>query len=381
MKLRKYYEIKYKQICICVFFLILVFILGLVLFRSYAIYVEKKEYDIIEGEIPGFSDIKLAILIDGEKSETIPERGLYATEVICKKTQEDGSFTTTTVGSWDYNAWNLKLDYIENGSRCNVSFTSNLSQEEYDSYINAGVSLRRNTYRGKDITAYYQNGTLYSMIESCSFDDIYVGDYIEGSKFTWLVADLNNYIYTGNPTLKRCHATIIPKGPLTQARMNSTNTTVGGYYGSEMVQKTLTNLLHEYIFPDFGDHVVNYYSLLSNDMISNLINRYGRSTGATNNFAWYERKIDLMSEVNVFGNTIWSSSGFDVGIDNEQYAIFRLRSELIHSLGKEQSGNVFNFWLKNVVDQYAFGFVYSGRDASSLGASNTGGVLPRFLID
>ena len=116
-------------------------------------------------------------------------------------------------------------------------------------------------------------------------------------------------------------------------------------------------------------------------MISNLINRYGRSTGATNNFAWYERKIDLMSEVNVFGNTIWSSSGFDVGIDNEQYAIFRLRSELIHSLGKEQSGNVFNFWLKNVVDQYAFGFVYSGRDASSLGASNTGGVLPRFLID
>ena len=83
----------------------------------------------------------LSVSIDGEKSKSIPSRGLYKTSVECS-----GERTT---GEWDYNAWNLVLNNVESNAKCNISFTSNLTEEEYNQYIEAGKALRRNTYRGK----------------------------------------------------------------------------------------------------------------------------------------------------------------------------------------------------------------------------------------
>ena len=45
---------------------------------------------------------------------------------------------------------------------------------------------------------------------------------------------------------------------------------------------------------------------------------------------------DLMSEVNIYGTTVWSTSGHDTGIDNRQYAIFQLKPEFINSYGTER---------------------------------------------
>ena len=167
------------------------------LLRSYALYEEKKEFNVLKGQIPDFGyDIKmLSVVVDGEKSKNIPNRGYYKTQIDC---------SNGTRGEWDYNAWSLTLENVSENARCHITFTSNLSEEEYNKYIEAGKALRRNTDRGKDITSYHNDGSLYEMISSGRFDDIYVGDYIKDSKNRiWFIADIDNYMYTGDNELTK----------------------------------------------------------------------------------------------------------------------------------------------------------------------------------
>ena len=320
--------------------------------------------------------------------------------------QVDVSCTSSkTQGLWDYNAWRLNLDYIESNSKCNLTFTSNMSKEQYDEYIKSGVALRRSTYRGKDITDYFK-GTkkfndkdLYKQISDGTFDDIYVGDYIvsehqdsEVKNIIWLIADLDNYWNQGDEALKQHHATIIPSSQLTLASMNSENTSEGGYAGSEMFKsilgtieekdgvKTATGVLGDYIYPDFGDHIIKYKTPLADKIDTDRTNNYGLNNGASSGWHWFPRYLDLMSEVNVYGTTVWSSSGYDIGIDNRQYAIFQLRPELIN---QTLNSNRFSYWLKAVVSSKSFARVISYGSADEVweGASASLGVRPRFLIN
>ncbi len=358
---------------------ILLLIGSIVLIRSYALYEEEKEFNVLKGQIPDFGyDIKmLSVVVDGEKSKTIPTRGLYKTEVEC---------SGGTTGSWDYNAWNLVLEDVESNSKCNLTFTSNLSEEEYNKYIEAGKALRRNTYRGKDITSYHNNGSLYEMISSGRFDDIYVGDYINTNNVTWLVADMDNYLYSGykegasdEGSMNKHHLTIIPANYITTAAMNSTNTTEGGYVNSAMKKSTLPNVLNTYVKPTFGSHILTYNTMLTNSVNATAPSNSGSGwQGSSNGWGWYESQIDLMSEKNVYGADAFSSSAYDTGIDNRQYAIFQLKPEFINTNGK---GSRFSYWLKNVSSSTGFtGVSYGGISSSTNASSSGGGVRPRFLI-
>ncbi len=313
----------------------------------------------------------LSVKVEGSEVENIPERGLYKTNVEC----------TNGYGEWDYNSWSLKLTDLKENTKCNIEFTKNLSEEEYNKYLEAGIVLRRNTYRGKDITEYYNDGSLYEMISNGTFDDIYMGDYINANGVTWLIADIDNYLYSGDQELTKHHATIIPSKPLMNIRMNETNTTEGGYYNSRMDQEILPSLVAAdgTIGKAFGDHLIEYRNLLSNRVNTEAINQSeGRWAGASDEWACYTRKIDLMSEVYVYGTTVWSSSGYDIGIDNRQYAIFRLKPEYINSYGNTR----FQYWLKSV--SIARGFAdaddYGASHSNWRGASDALGVRPRFLI-
>ena len=349
-------------------------ILGAItLYRTYALYEEEKEFNVLKGTIPDFGyDIKmLSVVVDDKKETNIPARGLYKTNVDC---------TNGTRGEWDYNAWNLTLENVSSNAKCNITFTSNLSEEEYNKYIEAGKALRRNTYRGKDITEYHNNGTLYTMISQGTFDDIYVGDYIVANNVTWLVADIDNYLYTGykeggGGVVTSHHLTMIPANNLTSAAMNSTNTAEGGYYNSQMKQSTLPSVFNTYVKPAFRSHVLTYTTLLTNVVDSTRISSaYGKATGASSNWSWYESQIDLMSEKNVYGSDVFSSSsGYDTGIDNKQYMIFQLKPELVVTNG---NGSRINFWLRNVSTSHGFTLA----SPNDFNASISYGVRPRFLI-
>ncbi len=276
---------------------ILLIIGSLTIFKTFAFFEEKQEFNVLKGKIPShWYDMNLlSVKVEGSEVESIPERGLYKTNVEC----------TNGYGEWDYNSWSLKLTDLKENTKCNIEFTKNLSTEEYNKYLEAGIALRRNTYRGKDITEYYNDGSLYEMISSGTFDDIYVGDYIVANNVAWLIADIDNYLYTGDQGngLENHHATIIPSIPLMNIGMNETNTTEGGYYNSRMVQETLPNLVSSegIIGKSFGNHIIEYRSVLSNRVNTEAINQSGgRWAGATDDWGWYSRKIDLMSEANVY---------------------------------------------------------------------------------
>ncbi len=349
----------------------------------------------------------MAVVVDNEKQDTMPTSPVgkdgkyYDVQVDCTSSK--------TSGLWDYNAWRLNLDYIESNSKCNLTFTSSMIKDQYDEYIKSGVALRRNTYRGKDITDYYtgnkkvNNRDLFQQISNCTFDDIYVGDYIktnkDGNDITWLIADLNNYMYSGYYNSKlnvdyyisksKCHATIIPSYTLEYgAKMNDTNTSgvadpdlhltdlenrevsnVGGYMGSNMKQVTLPNILQTYVEPVFGNHIIEHSNWLSDAVVD----------GKASHSSSYKTKIDLMSEISVFGTTIVSSTIYDIGIDNRQYAIFQLKPELILSDGTFKG---FSQWLRTVSSSN--GFFALGNQGNLVDAYATttwAGVRPYFLID
>ncbi len=77
-----------------------------------------------------------------------------------------------------------------------------------------------------------------------------------------------------------------------------------------------------------------------------------------------------MSEINVYGGNVWSSSGHDTGMDNNQYALFQLKPEFINSYENTRFGSVHEFSVASI-----------GRDALIYPANQSLGLRPRFLID
>ncbi len=355
--------------------------------------------------------MKFAITVDDETKESIPTEPKDANKSNYYKVT--ATCDNGIKAEWDYNAWNLKVEDIQKGTKCKLAFNSTLTEADYKNYIDAGVAYRRNTYRGKDITSKLKDGSLFTEIESGHFDDIFVGDYITSSSgqkdlsnktVVWLIADLDNYLYTGDGgiVLNKHHATIIPAIPLMKASMNSTNTTVGGYAGSEMVgyevdengkatqEKkeeggTLDTVLSKYIEPDFGasnpsgdkqNHIIEYRNIITVQVDKTRTNRFGLTDGTSSNFEWYNRKLDFMSEMNVYGGIIWSSSGRDIGIDNMQYAIFQLKPGFRDSYGTYR----FHYWLKDVAKMNNFAYSDAYGVSGVYGANGLIGVRPRFLI-
>ena len=96
---------------------------GISLYRSFAMYEEKKTFDVLKGTVPDFkSDIKLAITLDGEPTEDIPQQEdgkYYSVEVTCDNGAE---------GKWNYSKWNVEVSNFKKGTKCEGAFQT--SEEE-----------------------------------------------------------------------------------------------------------------------------------------------------------------------------------------------------------------------------------------------------------
>lgn len=187
-----------------------------------------------------------------------------------------------------------------------AAMNSGITSEKVANYDDCYATINYNAlnhnciYRGKDLTNVYTVDQMYSMIHSGNFDDLFLGDYFTKSittdiytKFTGTAFEsgvtyyersgdnLLNWTYTetsdaaydssktyytkltktenvklmfaafdyyynvGNTALTTHHAILIPRnyGFATTSKMNPTDTTVGGYYNSEMHQTTLLAML------------------------------------------------------------------------------------------------------------------------------------------
>jgi len=264
----------------------------------------------------------------------------------------------------------------------------------------------------KDITSYISDGTFWQRLNGTDgfklFEDIYCGDYIRMSRPISAYERTGTYQTTGSQYVTIAgldslwgngdgygityhHAVMIPgqgfggTQHFGRSRMNASDTTNGGYYNSEMNLATLggvassgstasTASINQQLYAEFGSHLKTTRELLSNSLNANGYNRYGAATGCTNGWGWYSCQAVLMSEVEVYGSTVWSSSGHDTGTACNQLPLFRH----VNSARNNRSAW---YWLKDVTNSGCFaicgGIGHANSDRASIATSF---VRPRFVI-
>lgn len=264
----------------------------------------------------------------------------------------------------------------------------------------------------KDITSYYNDGSLWKRLNGTGgyslFEDIYVGDYFKmsraisapnpdaslqltGSQYV-TIAGIDSLYGNGDSNPVTYHHLVMVPGQgfggtqhFGRSRMNPTNTTVGGYKGSEMNTKVIGNVatagstsagatINQQLFAEFGSRLKTTRELVSKAINASGYNRFGTSGGCSNDWEWISAQAILLSEVELYGSIVWSSSAYDTGNANHQLELFRHSKQAVNNRSAW-------FWLKDVASASTFCDCGSRGDANDSGASNAGSyVRPRFVI-
>lgn len=225
---------------------------------------------------------------------------------------------------------------------------------------------KRSVFRGKNL------GTSVSLeqkaaIQDGSFKGLWVGDYWVINGVNWRIADIDYWYNRGDTKFATHHLVIVPDTALSQAAMNASSVTTGGYVSSQMKTTNLATAKSaaQAAFPDM---VKTHREYLINAVTS----------GYPSAGAWADSDVDLMNEIMVYGSYIYTAAGngtVDVKRytnSNQQLAMFRLCPEMLIS------GN--GFWLRDVVSAAQFARVDSYGGATSTNAANSFGVRPAFAI-
>ena len=247
-----------------------------------------------------------------------------------------------------------------------------------------GAEAHNAMWGGRDITAAFNNGTVSTNIANGTFKDIFPGDYItkqvtiSGTAYTvnWVVADCDYWINKGDSgnDMTAHHVAIVPQQPIFNAKMNSTNTTEGGYAGSEMYKNVIPACATGIVNAFGSSHILTF-----RDSIVRTVNTSAISsgvpfwTGASSDWGWYDAQCNLMCERMVYGMPAFSSSGWDAGVATRQFSAFRLSGKLINY-------NRQWWWLRDVVSSALFANVGGNGGAGTHGASFVVGVRPFALL-
>ena len=298
-------------------------------------------------------------------------------------------------------------------------------------FPNAGShnSIYRGRYLGDEVTA-----DQYVAIAAGTFNDMYIGDYWTINGVNWRIAHFDYWLHCGDTETTTHHVVVVPDTILYSAKMNETNVTTGGYMHSLMrggvtYQDTFTGDGTTTVFTlsYSSSFVINVkigtttqatstYTISGNTLTFNtapangaaieanyintdylnqgglvqaktmieaafgsahilshreLLSTASNSSGASN-WGWADSTIDLMSETMVYGCKVWANSGYDVGIDKEQLALFR------HDVSRLTTRS--SWWLRSVCSSAFFSVVDGRGNSNAYGASYSYGVRPAFAL-
>ena len=265
----------------------------------------------------------------------------------------------------------------------------------------------------KDITAYITDGTFWKRLAGTNgyalFEDIYVGDYFKMSRAISAYERTGQYQTTGSQYVTIAgldtmmnngdqgngigyhHAVMVPgqgfggTQHFGRSRMNATNTTEGGYKASEMNMLVLGEVtstgstaadatINQQLYAEFGSHLKTARELVTNAINATGYNRFGSATGCASGWDWISAQATLMSEIEVYGTIVWSSSGYDTGNANRQLPLFAFSKQA-------QNNRLAYWWLKDIANAANFCYAHSDGNASSSDASYAYRyVRPRFII-
>ena len=230
------------------------------------------------------------------------------------------------------------------------------------------------TLESRNLTDWWYTGNGKSEVAAGNFTNVRPGDYILGSstgKKYWVV-DLDYYYQHGSSSsFSKHHLTMMCAWNTGSKAMNSTNTTEGGYVGSEMYTTHVPNVISTYLTPDFGSNLLTFPCMLGNTMTSSTARGNGLA-GATTNRAWSDEQAILPGEVQVYGYQAYGTA-YDTGNHKHQLAMFR-------EYGYNKVVGRDSIWLRDVASSAYFAHAYYGGDVSYTNASSTYGVRPLFVL-
>lgn len=222
-------------------------------------------------------------------------------------------------------------------------------------------------YRGKALGTSVTSEQ-WAAIKAGTFKDLYLGDYWSIGGMDYIIAAFDYWYKCGDTACNTHHAVVIPRSQLYTYKFNPTNTTEGGYVGSDLYKNGLTQAKTTFNTAFGSAHILNHREFLVNAVTN------GKPTGSD----WYDSTVDLMNENMVYGGRQFSPmpDGSDpwntcrnYTIDKSQLPLFRLAPWM--SFVRDQW-----CWLRDVVSAAGFALCagYGGADCGN--ASNALGVWP-----
>ena len=238
--------------------------------------------------------------------------------------------------------------------------------------VSDNAGYHNSIYRGKSLGTSITTAQ-WNAISAGTFNDMYIGDYwtlsttiggttsnvkyvIAGFDYWWNCGD--SYPQSSN----KHHIVLVPESSLYNAKMNDSNITTGGYVGSKMYTDYLANA-RTGISTLFGNHLYSVRRLFTNTV---------NTAGQAIDWSWYTSSVDLMNETMVYGYPVWTTSGFEVGVDRTILPLF--------ALNPTSASISAGWWLRGVATSSYFAGVSYGGFATCNNASNSFGVRPAFAI-
>lgn len=222
-------------------------------------------------------------------------------------------------------------------------------------------------YRGKALGGSVTSEQ-WAAIKAGTFKDLYLGDYWSIGGMDYIIAAFDYWYKCGDTACNTHHAVVIPRSQLYTYKFNPTNTTDGGYVGSDLYKNGLTQAKTTFNTAFGSAHILNHREYLVNAVTN------GKPTGSD----WYDSTVDLMNENMVYGGRQFSPmpDGSDpwntcrnYTVDKSQLPLFRLAPWM--SFVRDQW-----CWLRDVVSAASFADCYGDGTADCGGASYAGGVWP-----
>lgn len=219
-------------------------------------------------------------------------------------------------------------------------------------------------YRGKNLGSSL-TAEQAAAIKAGTFKDIYLGDYWQNGGVDYLVAGFDYWYQCGDTACTTHHVVIIPRNHLYTYHMNASNTTEGGYVGSDMYKNGLTQAKATFNSAFGSAHILNHREHLTN-AVSN-----GRPSGGT----WYDSTVELPNENMMYGSHIFAPASDGTNVPNN-YTISKSQLPLFRLAPWLSFTRSYWCWLRDVVSAASFADAsYSGYCTSGR-ASDVAGVRP-----
>lgn len=287
------------------------------------------------------------------------------------------------------------VDQIENTANKVTSITADSTNTQYPGakavYDLAGAlanntagthnSIFRGKYLGDSVTA-----AQWAAIQAGTFEDLWIGDYWTIGGVNYRIAAFDYYLadYAGGDSTfaTKHHVTIVPDTcPDGQYwAMDSSGTTVNGYASSEVKTTNLAGTVTIIENAFTADHVMQHQVMLCNK---------ATAEGVPSSYTWKNTKVDLMSEVMVFGHNVLAKPAasyehmYQNGNCLTQLPLFALAPSFINGYDIYANQEIYGYWLRDVVDANCFAYVGTDDGVAyylDAGTDNLFGFRPSFNI-